>query len=625
MSLQSIRKHSNSLVVKGLLGLLVLSFAAWGVGDFVTGGRDSTALKVNGERVSVYELQRAYQTKKSEMQRQLQGAALTPELIKMFRLQDTVVREALQNAMLKSYASDMGLTVPDEMVAEAIKIQPQFQGPDGTFDQALYQNALTNAGYSTEAFEALVREDLLRQHVRHPFLGLTFNNEKALKRFSDQLNQVRDVRAILVTPRDVAAPAAPTDEELKALYEELKTNYTTQEYRAFDVVMLDLAEMVSSLDVDTAMAEEHYNSNKSLYALPERRDVSQSIFSTKEEAEAAIASNTFDAKQSIGLVARGELPLPEMDDAVFDLAEGAHTDVIETPFGFSVVHVHKIAPAHEQTFAEVKDQIMGSLKRDMAESVFEDTLERVHDLIAGASNLKDVASENKRIRLQSFSKVSISGETVDGKSVSIPGGDALLSAVFSAEEGTMSDEIQVGDDKIAFIEVTSITPSRIKDMAEIESDLVAEHKKRSTEKAMMTKAQTILVERGRGDAFEGLVTKYDLAEPIQTVPALKRSGAQRNTLISDASRAAIFAVPFKAGNVTVLDMPHPTANGNIALFEVTNVNVAEPTNEQMSNFSNMVNQAMAQDLFTQFMQHLNATAKVDMRKRMIETALSETN
>lgn len=638
MSLQVFRKHANSLVVKGFLGLLVLSFAAWGIGDFLTHGRDSTAIKVDGERVSVYALQKAYQQKKSDVQHQLQGATLTPELIKMFRIKENVVREAVQNTVLRSFAKKLGLTVPDEMVAEAIRIQPQFKGADGNFDKDFYQRALGQAGYTTDSFEHLVREDLMRQQLRHPFLDMTFNVDPALKRFSDQLNEVRDIRAVVVTPRDVSAPAAPTDEELSKLYEEVKGKFTTPEYRSFDVVILDLSKFIPDIKVDEADAQAQYDSHKDQYMVPESRSVQQLVFDTKDDAEAALKDlkaggdfSAYAAKQDkskpsdLGTVHRGDLPMPELEKAVFTAEKGGLSDVIETPFGATILRVSDITPAVQQPFASVKDKVIGAMQREMAEAVYQDTLDRLQDAIAGSSHLKDTAGL-KHVAVQSFDKVNQSGTMLSGTKVALPGEDTLLQSIFQTDEGTISDQIQLGEDKTAFVEVTGTTPARIKDMAEIKDELVAIFKQRATDAAVMAKAQTILADRNKGQSFEQIARSYNLAEPLQTVPALKRTDTLRNNLLTDQSRTAVFATPFrKGGAVAVVTAPQRTADGNIAVFEVTSTDVAEVPADQMANFSKMVHQAMAQDLFTQFLIHLNRTANIDIHDRMIDSALGDTN
>jgi peptidyl-prolyl cis-trans isomerase D len=634
MALQGIRNNVNSWVVKALLALLVVSFAAWGIGDFVTGGRDSTAIKINGERVSVYQLQRAYQQKRNEVQQQLQGVPLTPEILQMLRLKETVVNEALRDTLLRSFAVDMGLTVPDAIVAEAIRIQPQFLGDNGEFDRERYVALLRNAGYSTDSFEALVREDLMRQHLRHPFLDLTFNTEAAIQRFSDQLNETRDVRALLVSPRDVPAPGTPNHEQLQALYDEVKTQYPTHEYRAFDVVMLDLADFIREVTIDDEQVQTYYAEHKADFNLPERRSVEQLVFSTRDEAEKALADlqsgGDFDgyaAKQSaprkLGTVAKGDLPVPAVDTAVFNTAKGAFSPVVETPFGFSVLRVTDITPARTRELAEVKDQIAGLLKRETADALFEDTLTRVQDMVAGASALRDLAG-SKRITVQSFDKINLESQTQEGKRVFLPGGDVLLNAVFSAEEGTIASDIRIGDDKVAFIEVTGIIPARLQTMDELRSELTALFTQRETDRLMMEKAQLLLVERGRGARFEDLARTHKLAEPMQTLSALKRNDADRNTLMTSDSRAAVFGTGLVGGQ-GIVDRPYKTVGGLVALFEITGAAVADTSTEQLAAFTNMVNQAMAQDLYTQMVAHLQQTAKMDIRHRMIDSAFSDTN
>ena len=47
--LDAIRKRSGSIVVKVLLFLLILSFAAWGIGDYIGGGSSDRGVAIVGE------------------------------------------------------------------------------------------------------------------------------------------------------------------------------------------------------------------------------------------------------------------------------------------------------------------------------------------------------------------------------------------------------------------------------------------------------------------------------------------------------------------------------------------------------------------------------------------------
>ena len=44
--LQSLREHASSWIFKVMLGFLILSFGAWGIGDIFMGERDPVVSKV---------------------------------------------------------------------------------------------------------------------------------------------------------------------------------------------------------------------------------------------------------------------------------------------------------------------------------------------------------------------------------------------------------------------------------------------------------------------------------------------------------------------------------------------------------------------------------------------------
>ncbi|MEO1505295.1 MAG: SurA N-terminal domain-containing protein, partial [Pseudomonadota bacterium] len=67
--LELLRSAVKSWVAKLLLGLLVLSFAAWGVGDMFSGRVSSVAATVDGEDITTVEFRREF----DETLRQLQG------------------------------------------------------------------------------------------------------------------------------------------------------------------------------------------------------------------------------------------------------------------------------------------------------------------------------------------------------------------------------------------------------------------------------------------------------------------------------------------------------------------------------------------------------------------------
>ncbi len=58
--LQVLRKQAGSWVAKVLLGLLILSFAVWGIGDIFFGERDPVVAEVGGVKITSSELEREF-------------------------------------------------------------------------------------------------------------------------------------------------------------------------------------------------------------------------------------------------------------------------------------------------------------------------------------------------------------------------------------------------------------------------------------------------------------------------------------------------------------------------------------------------------------------------------------
>lgn len=59
--LQAIRERAGSVIVKVLFGLLILSFAVWGIGDiFRRGGGETTVVEVGDRKISADQLREAY-------------------------------------------------------------------------------------------------------------------------------------------------------------------------------------------------------------------------------------------------------------------------------------------------------------------------------------------------------------------------------------------------------------------------------------------------------------------------------------------------------------------------------------------------------------------------------------
>ncbi len=65
-----LREGVNSIAVKIILGLIILSFVFAGVGSYIVGGNNNAAAKVGNTEIARGEFEMAYQNERNRMQAQ---------------------------------------------------------------------------------------------------------------------------------------------------------------------------------------------------------------------------------------------------------------------------------------------------------------------------------------------------------------------------------------------------------------------------------------------------------------------------------------------------------------------------------------------------------------------------
>jgi peptidyl-prolyl cis-trans isomerase D len=97
--LAAIRSFAKSWVVKVLLGLLVVSFAVWGIGDVFTGGSSNVVARVGDHVVTASELDDAFRRRLQQLQRQSPQPISRADAIRFGLLDDTLQTLAAQRLL----------------------------------------------------------------------------------------------------------------------------------------------------------------------------------------------------------------------------------------------------------------------------------------------------------------------------------------------------------------------------------------------------------------------------------------------------------------------------------------------------------------------------------------------
>ena len=145
--LHILRRAVKSVVAKILLGLLIASFAIWGIGDVFRSHGQGAVADVGGTEVSAERYADALMRIQRTLSQQRRQSVTLAEM-RQSGIADAALAGPLRDAAMAEELDRLNIVVPPSAVREAITKNPAFQDGQGAFSQFLYQSRLGESGYS---------------------------------------------------------------------------------------------------------------------------------------------------------------------------------------------------------------------------------------------------------------------------------------------------------------------------------------------------------------------------------------------------------------------------------------------------------------------------------------------
>ncbi len=133
-----LRKSVKSLPAKIQIGLLVASFAVWGIGDIFSFRLDSRVAQVGDTEIPAQRFADGLAREQSRITRQ-SGQFVSYDMMRMAGLDRRILGGLIRDAAFDEELKRLGIAAPDHAVADAIRANPAFQGPGGQFSPQAYQ------------------------------------------------------------------------------------------------------------------------------------------------------------------------------------------------------------------------------------------------------------------------------------------------------------------------------------------------------------------------------------------------------------------------------------------------------------------------------------------------------
>ncbi|MCH2548084.1 MAG: SurA N-terminal domain-containing protein, partial [Alphaproteobacteria bacterium] len=486
--LQNLHNKAAGFFVKVLLGLLVASFAVWGIGDIFRSSPNSAVVQVGDEAVTAQEMKFALDEEIANYRRML-GDQYSSELIKNIGVPAQVLQKLVQQHLVEEEINDLGLVIPDSHMMTELRTNPSFHNEENKFDAQRFKTLLASNNLSEARYLSLLSKeqsaDMLLQSL---FAGIRAMDVAAELAYLYD-NESRTVDLLIFKPEMIATIADPSDIELERFYNENSENFKAQEHRVISMVALDVNNLLKNITVDDEDILIEYQNRIDNYRIPEKRDVKQLLFEdagTAQQAADALSNgdsiekiakelNAINENLSLGNIGAADI-MSEAQQPVFTLKKGEHTQPIESSFGWHVFKVTNITPEFTRPLEDVKENLTTDIRTQRVGSEAYELSNTLQDDLAGGATLEESA-QSVDTQIKVFGPISMDGTAPDGTTASLPEGyPRLLASAFELAEGETSNLMETDNGSFYALRVDSILPERVRALDEIKGLVIAKWK-----------------------------------------------------------------------------------------------------------------------------------------------------
>ncbi|HVZ29899.1 MAG TPA: peptidylprolyl isomerase, partial [Asticcacaulis sp.] len=344
------RDFTKSWVFTALMGLLILSFAVFGLRDVFSPVAGNNVI-VAGRRVMTDgEFKVWFDQFREDYPKQHNGETLSAEdFVSRGWLQEALKQQADQLAM-SAWFDSVRIRPSAKLLVEQVTKYPAFQNPaTGVFDKKVYENVLAMNGQTKTQFERDTLDHMAAlQYFQGAFAGVRTPRIYAATRAAFEL-QTRDLSYVMVSPQNITMPAKPTEADIQQFYKENVDRLTIPELRQASLITFSASDFASDATVDDAALQKAYQAQLSTAKTPETRSFVE-ITAPDMNAAAAI-STALKAGQAPDAAAkahggkvlpfnnqsRDSVPDQKIADAVFSLNSGDVSAPVQGDLGIAVV------------------------------------------------------------------------------------------------------------------------------------------------------------------------------------------------------------------------------------------------------------------------------------------------
>jgi peptidyl-prolyl cis-trans isomerase D len=511
--LQKIREKFTGTFALVILALIGIPFVFFGINYNFIGS--NFAAKVDGEEISVGYFEQQY---RSELAQRPELANLDATQRQQLRreLLDRLVRDQL----IRNYLVENGYRIGDKQLTDLIQQEREFQ-VDGKFDRATYVDYLAVRGREPREFEESQRQFMRESQLRLSIMGSAVVTPSEYRRYLNLAAEQRLVSLATLTEDVVGGEIEITDEQIQAFYDSNPTMFQLPESADVQYIRISREDVAEGVQVDEERLAQYYEDEKDRYLQDEQRQARHILIQFDNDEDAARAQaedllmriragDSFEAlagefSKDGGTASQGgnlgvltESQLPEaLGAAIFAMEEGDLQGPVRSEFGFHVIRLDDVLERGPLPLDQVRGELLSELRDREAESLYLELERGLSDALFEMTDMQAIA-EAVGAELQTIEGFTRGGAAPFGAN------QAAINAIFDAPVltgGQISEVIELDAVSAAIFRVTQYNEAMRQPLDEVRDEIEALVRSQQAESLLAERAEQILEAVDGGEDF----------------------------------------------------------------------------------------------------------------------------
>lgn len=592
--LQAMRDKAMGVLGWIVIGLIIITFALFGLGSYIQDKSRVFAAKVNDTEINPRELQLAYQQQRDQMQEML-GEAYNPALLDDKLIRQRALDSLISRQLLLQASQDVGMAVSDQLLAARIQSIPVFQ-EDGAFSEQRYQRLLSQQAQTPAGFEYDTRRSLQMEQLVNGLSKTAFVTGNEIEQAYRLQEQTRDFSYWVIAQQPFQATLEVSDAQIEDYYQQHGDEFMVPERVRVAYLRLSGEALADTVEVDEADLEAQYQAKRDALKTQEQRRASHILIQLAADADqetqdtaraeaqdllariadgadfAELAEQHSDDPGSaaqggdLGFFAKGVMA-PEFEASVFSLQPGEVSELVQTQFGFHIIKLTEVRASEIPTLEEARGELLVELKQRAVDDLFYEQLEQLTDLSYENPDSLDAAADALALEIQHSDWLSGAGGAGIGEY------PKLLAVVFSEdvlEAGHNSEPVEVGANDVIVARVEEREAAHSLPLDEVREQIIAALRQQLAAEQAQAKGQELLEKLAQGGAVEDIEEQDYLSSG--SAEAVKRSASDHN---AEVLREA-FKLARPEQGVSV-DSGFALNDGSYAVVRLTRVADGDPS------------------------------------------------